>query len=321
MEPLIHLEGITHHYGSHCALRDVSVRCDTGAIGLVGQNGAGKTTMMQIILGFLRPTSGTVRVLGFDVPKRGVELRGRVGYMPERDAMIPGLSGVEYVALAGELCGMKRKQAKIRAHETLSYLELEDARYRKIETYSLGMKQRLKLAATLVHDPDLLLLDEPTAGLDPNGRSVMLDLLGAISSRRHKSLILSTHLLGDIERVCQHTIILNEGRVIGQGGIDDLRAERPRRYQLRWQGAGADFLLSLRRRASKVDPSSRPNQARIHLPDNVSTREVFAIALQTGVLVTGLEPEQENLETAYHRLIGSPRPSSVSEKEGTVAKS
>ena len=309
MEPLIHLEGITHHYGSHCALRDVSARFDTGAIGLVGQNGAGKTTMMQIILGLLRPTSGTVRVLGFDVPRRGVELRGRVGYMPERDAMIPGLRGVEYVALAGELCGMKRKQAKRRAHETLSYLELEDARYRKIETYSLGMKQRLKLAATLIHDPDLLLLDEPTAGLDPDGRSAMLDLLGAISSRRHKSLILSTHLLGDIERVCQHIIILDEGRVIGQGSIDELRAERPRCYQLRWQGIGADFMLSLRQHGSKVDPSPRPNQARIHLPENVSTREVFVIALQTGVLVTGLEPEQENLETAYHRLIGSPQPS------------
>ena len=308
MESLIHLEGVTHHYGSFCALRDVTLGFEAGAIGLVGQNGAGKTTMMQIILGLLRPSRGKVRVLGFDVPQRGVELRGRVGYMPERDALIPGLKGVEYVALAGELCGMRRQQAKRRAHETLSYLELEDARYRNIETYSVGMKQRLKLAATLVHDPDLLLLDEPTAGLDPDGRAAMLDLLSAIAGRPLKSLILSTHLLGDIERVCRHTIILDQGRVVGQGSIDELRDTRPSCYQLRWQGDGREFLNLLRELGATVDVLPRPNRVRLHLPEHVPTREVFAIALQAGVLVTGLEPEQENLESAYHRLISAAHP-------------
>jgi len=315
MEPLISLKNITHHYGTNRALDDVSVEFGAGAIGLVGQNGAGKTTMMQIVLGLLRPSSGNVRVLGIDVSRRGLELRGRVGYMPERDALIPGLAGVEYVALAGELCGMRRRQAKRRAHETLSYLQLEDARYRKIETYSLGMRQRLKLAATLVHDPDMLLLDEPTAGLDPDGRSAMLDLLVAISTRQNKSLILSTHLLGDIERVCQQTIILDAGRVVGQGSIDELRASRPSCYRLCWQGEADDFMISLRNRGMTVDRSEESGQTRIHLPDNVSTREIFATAIQCGVVVTGLEPESENLETAYHRLIGSPPTVPVLESE------
>lgn len=313
MEPLVNLKNITHYYGTNRALDDISVQFGAGAIGLVGQNGAGKTTMMQIILGLLRPTGGIVSVLGFDVPRRGVEMRRRVGYMPERDALIPGLRGVEYVALAGELCGMRRRQAKRRAHETLSYLQLEDARYRKIETYSLGMKQRLKLAATLVHDPDLLLLDEPTAGLDPDGRSAMLDLLSAISSRGNKSLILSTHLLGDIERVCRQTIILDAGRVIGQGTIEDLRVDRPSCYQLQWQGAGGDFLLALSKLGIKIEQSQRPNQAKIHLPKDTSTREVFATAIKNEAVVTGLEPESENLETAYHRLIGTSEPSPMQE--------
>src|SRR5262245_43702534 len=201
MTLLLTLSGVTHFYGKVCALRDVTLELAPGAIGLVGQNGAGKSTLMQILLGLIRLSSGAAEVLGHNVRTAGMELRGRVGYMPERDAIIPGLNGVEYVALTGELCGMPRRQALRRAHETLSYLGMEDARYRRLDQYSVGMIQRLKLAATLVHDPDLLLLDEPTSGLDPDGRAAMLSLLGRLASRPGKSLILASHLLGDIQRV------------------------------------------------------------------------------------------------------------------------
>ena len=195
MTSLIELSNVTHYYGQVCALNDVSVEVGSGAVGLIGQNGAGKSTMMQILLGLIQPTQGSARVLDQDVRDGGLQLRGRIGYMPEREVLIPGLRGVEFVALAGELSGLSRRQAKRRAHETLSYLGLEEARYRKLEQYSVGMKQRLKLAATLVHDPDVLLLDEPTAGLDTAGRSAMLRLLCVLAARPNKSLIMSSHLL------------------------------------------------------------------------------------------------------------------------------
>src|SRR5262249_10308442 len=148
----------------------------------------------------------------------------------------PGLRGAEYVALAGELYGMPRRQAQRRAHEVLTYLELEDARYRRLEEYSTGMKQRLKLAQALVHDPPLLLLDEPTSGLDPAGREAMLRLLLVLGREQGKSLMLSTHLLGDVERVCETVVILHQGQVLRQGGVDELRARRQDRYRLQIQG-------------------------------------------------------------------------------------
>ena len=146
MTQLFQLTNVTHYYGRVCALREVSLAVDAGAIGLVGQNGAGKSTLIQILLGLIRPSRGTAQVLGQDMRASGIQLRGRIGYMPERDAMVPGLNGIEYAALAGELCGMSRKQALRRAHETLSWLGMEEARYRRLEQYSVGMKQRLKLA-------------------------------------------------------------------------------------------------------------------------------------------------------------------------------
>ena len=176
------------------ALDDLSLSVEPGAIGLVGQNGAGKSTLIKILLGLVRHTAGKARVYGSDVTRNGVGLRGRIGYMPEREGVVPGLNGIEFVALAGELNGMPCKQALRQAHEILSQLGLEEARYRRLEQYSAGMQQRIKLAATLVHDPDLLLLDEPTSGLDPDGRTAMLSLLKSLARRPGKSLVLSTQI-------------------------------------------------------------------------------------------------------------------------------
>src|SRR5262245_18121906 len=172
---LFELERVTHNYGKLCALKEVSLCVQPGAVGLVGQNSAGKSTMLKILLGLLRLSSGRGTLLGHDIRRSGIVLRTRVGYMPEAEMALPGLRGVEFVALAGELSGMPRRDALRRAHEVLSHLQLDEARYRRHEEYSVGMKQRLKLATALVHDPDLLLLDEPTAGLDPDGRDAMLE--------------------------------------------------------------------------------------------------------------------------------------------------
>ncbi len=253
MALVLELAAVSHWYGSFRALTEVDLRLEAGPIGLVGQNGAGKSTLMQILLGLIRPTQGQARVLGLDARTAGMRLRSRVGYMPDRNALIPGLNGIEYVALAGEMCGMPRRQALRRAHETLSHLGLEDARYRRLDQYSLGMSQRLKLAATLVHDPDLLLLDEPTSGLDPEGRAAMLNLLGTLARRPGKSLLLASHLLGDIERVCGSAIILDKGRVLSVGRIETLRAARQRGYRLRWDGVGGPFLDTLRRHGVRIE--------------------------------------------------------------------
>src|SRR6476620_11979776 len=193
----IELDHITRCYGKQQALHDVTLRLEAGRIGLLGPNGAGKSTLMKILLGLLPPSSGTGKVLGHDLHGSGAALRRAIGYMPEADALVPGLRGADYVALAGELYGMPRRQAQRRAHEVLTYLDLGDARYRRLEEYSTGMNQRLQLAQALVHDPPALLLDEPTHGMDPAGRDAMLDLLDRLAREHKKSLLLSTHLLGD----------------------------------------------------------------------------------------------------------------------------
>src|SRR5947209_14149050 len=242
----LELEAISRWYGKHQALRDVSLRLEPGRIGLLGPNGAGKSTLLKILLGLLPPSSGSGRVLDYDLRGDGTALRRAIGYMPEADALLPGMRGADYVALAGELYGMPRRQARRRAHEVLTCLDLGDARYRRLEEYSTGMKQRLKLAQALVHDPPVLLLDEPTSGMDPAGREAMLDLLVCLGRDHGKSLLLSTHLLGDIERVCQTVVILHQGRLLAQGAVEDLRRRRQDRYRLQVQGPGEAFVKELR---------------------------------------------------------------------------
>ncbi len=300
---LVELDRISHDYGRVRALTDVSLMLQPGPIGLIGQNGAGKSTLLKILLGLMTPTSGRGTVLGFDLHHQTRELRFRVGFMPEAESLLPGIRGVDLVGLAGELSGMPRKQARRRAHEVLSYLNLEDARYRACEQYSVGMKQRLKLACALVHDPQLLLLDEPTAGLDPDGRDSMLRLLTAIAQRHGKSLILSTHLLGDIERVCEQVVIVDHGRVLGVGRISDLRQTQRGRYRLRWSGAGAEFLQALRAAGAKLTEEHRADQAIVDVPAGWSMRQFFELSLASQVTLRGVVPEEEDLQQVYHRLI------------------
>ncbi len=302
---LVELNGLSHFYGKFQALKDVSFAVAPGAIGLVGQNGAGKSTLLKLLLGLMRPTSGGGTVLGCDLVREQHLLRGRIGFMPEAESLIPGVRGVDLVALAGELSGMPRRQALRRAHEVLSYLELDEVRYRKCDEYSVGMKQRLKLAAALVHDPQLLLLDEPTAGLDPQGRDAMLRLLQAIASRHGKSLILSTHLLGDIDRVCGQVIIVDRGSILGVGRIGDLRQHWRNRFRVRWRGEGAAFVTSLREAGVSVDESPRAEQVLVDVPVGWNNSRFFELASQHGVTLSDVVPEEEDLPQLYHRLIGS----------------
>jgi len=300
---LIELHDVSHHYGSVCALQGVTVSLQPGAIGMIGQNGAGKSTLLKILLGLVRPSHGTGAVLGRNIRGSGAELRGSVGYMPEAESMVPGLRGVDLVALAGELCGMPRKHALRRAHEVLSYLGLDEARYRRSEEYSVGMKQRLKLAAAMVHDPELLLLDEPTAGLDPDGRDSMLSLLASLATRHGKSLMLSTHLLGDIDRVCSQVVIVDRGRVRGVGRISDLRAEYRGRFRLRWSGAATAFLESLRSGGVAVTVNGRPDECIAEVPEGWPTRRFFELARRDNFTLREVHPQEEDLEAVYHRLI------------------
>src|SRR5262245_13719650 len=236
LSALIELNDLSRWYGSFHALRGITLRLPPGRIGLLGPNGAGKSSLLKILLGLLPPSSGSGRFLRHDLGREGESLRQAVGYMPEAESLIPGLRGAEYVALAGELYGMPRIEAQRRAHELLTYLGLEDARYRYLEEYSTGMKQRIKLAQALVHDPPVLLLDEPTSGLDPSGREAMLNLLLSLGTDYGKSMLLCTHLLGDVERVCETVVILNKGQVVRQGSVAELRTRRQDRYRLRVQG-------------------------------------------------------------------------------------
>jgi ABC-2 type transport system ATP-binding protein len=300
----IDLHNISRWFGKNQALIDVNLRLDTGRIGLLGPNGAGKSTLMKILLGLIPPSSGIGRVLDLDLHTSGVALRRALGYMPEADALVPGMQGAEYVALAGELYGMPRKQALRRAHEVLTYLDLGDARYRKLEEYSTGMKQRLKLAQALVHDPPALLLDEPTSGMDPAGREGMLDLLLRLGTEHGKAILLSTHLLGDIDKVCDAVVILHQGRILCQGPVHELCRRRHDRYRLQIQGDPTGFLDDLRLEAVQVLHDNGRGEYRVQVPANWTTQAFFKLAQVHNIVVRGLQTDDEDLEELFHRVIG-----------------
>ncbi len=322
----IELNRLSRRFGRRPALDDITLQLQPGRIGLLGPNGAGKSTLLKILLGLLAPSSGSGRVLGYPLeapacglarlkPIRGLRalaravsgsasvLRRSIGYMPEADALVPGMAGARYVALAGELYGMPRRQALRRAHEVLTYLDLEDARYRKLEEYSTGMKQRLKLAQALVHDPPVLLLDEPTSGMDPAGRERMLELLLCLGREHGKVILLSTHLLGDVDKVCETVVILHQGRVLRHGEVAQLRARRQDRYRLQIQGASQAFLEELRLEGVRIVQDNGRGELRVAVPPGWVTRAFFALADNHGVLVRGLRRDDETLEELFHRVI------------------
>ena len=300
---VVELNGVSVKYGHAFALRDVTVAFPGGAVGLLGPNGAGKSTLIKALLGLLAPDAGEVRVLGLDVKVASLQIRARVGYMPEIDAHIPGMNAVSFVAYCGELSGLPRTDAMQRAHEVLNYVGLGEARYRNVETYSIGMKQRIKLAQALVHDPGLLFLDEPTNGMDPRGRDEMLELIRDIAHNKGLNLILSSHLLPDVEDTCDHVVVLDGGAVATQGPIAALKGHGGRVYELRVKGDVERFVGVLRAGGLECHATDE-DVMRVFVPDGGGGRVLFELASRHGVQVRHLRPSVPTLEDVFVRAVG-----------------
>ena len=208
-------------YGSHLAIDEINLEIPRGAIGILGPNGAGKSTLFKCLLGLITTTSGEGTVLGHDIRTEGVSIRSKIGYMPEYNALDPNLFAVDQVRYAGELLGMNSNTATQRSHEVLEYVGLKDQRYRKIETFSTGMLQATKLACALVHDPEILICDEPTNGLDQRARSFMLQTLKRTVVEGGRSVLMSSHVMDDVQEVCESIVMIHKGKIVLQGYFDD----------------------------------------------------------------------------------------------------
>src|SRR5213082_2998641 len=291
-DPVVTLENVTVVYGKNAALKNVSATFAKGAVGLLGPNGAGKSTMLKSLLGFVKPDQGRMTVLGLDVAQAPLAIRARIGYMPESDAHIPGMNAVSFVAYCGQLAGLPRVDAMQRAHEMLFYVGLGEARYRNVETYSTGMKQRIKLAQALVHDPDLLFLDEPTNGMDPKGRDEMLELVRDLAHNKGVNLILSSHLLPDVEYTCDDVVVMHKGRIATAGPIDALKQPRGRVYELRVKTPSGEiepFIELLRARGLECHATDE-DVMRVFVPGEGGAQQLFALASRARVQVRHLRP-------------------------------
>ena len=303
--PVVSLEGVSVAYGAQFALRDITTSFGAGAVGLLGPNGAGKSTMIKALLGFVVPTAGRMRVLGLDVSQSPLEIRARVGYMPENDAHIPGMNAVSFVAYCAELSGLPRADAMQRAHEVLFYVGLGEARYRNVDTYSTGMKQRIKLAQALVHDPDLLFLDEPTNGMDPKGREEMLELVRDLARNKGVNVIVSSHLLPDIEHTCTAVVVMDKGRVVAQGAIDALKQPRGQVFELRVKtpGGSAPFIDTLQAAGLECHATD-DDVMRVFVPGDAGAQRLFAVAAAAHAQVRHLRPSVPTLEDVFAHAVG-----------------
>jgi len=302
---IVTLEGVTVNYGTQVALRDITTSFAPGAVGLLGPNGAGKSTMIKTLLGFIVPTQGRMRVLGLDVAQSPLEIRSRIGYMPENDGHIPGMNAVSFVAYCAELSGLPRADAMQRAHEVLFYVGLGEARYRNVETYSTGMKQRIKLAQALVHDPDLLFLDEPTNGMDPAGRDEMLELVKDLAVNKGVNVIVSSHLLPDIEFTCGSVVVMDKGRVVAQGPIESLKQPRGQVFELRVKTPGGPGAFVEMLRAAGLECTATDDDVmRVFVPGDGGAHAVFALAAAHQVQVRHLRPSVPTLEDVFAQAVG-----------------
>lgn len=295
---MIEIEGLTVRYGATAALDDVSFSVKGPAVGLLGPNGAGKTTLIRGLLGFLKPANGRGSVLGNNILAERLKVRQLVGYLPEDDCLIPDMSAVRFLTYFGELCGMPKTDATQRAHEVLHYVGLGEARYRNVETFSSGMKQRIKLAQALIHDPKLLLLDEPTNGMDPAGREEMLELIRDISDQKGIGVLVSTHLLPDVEAVCDEVVVLDKGKVAVHGKIAELRGENRKIYEVRVQGDRNRFCEILLRHGYEWK-EWKDNMVKVFVPENEGTAKIFAAAKESGNQIRHLVFEKSSLEQVF----------------------
>jgi ABC-2 type transport system ATP-binding protein len=298
---LFELKDITKRYGRITALNGLSVSAPEGAIGLLGPNGAGKTTLIRALMGLIGLDSGAGTLLGIDIRRSALDVRQVVGFVPEDECLFPGVDGVEFVSYAGELVGMGRGDAMQRAHEVLDYVGLGEARYRKADSYSTGMKQRLKIASAIVHDPKLVILDEPTNGMDPTGRIEVLELARDLARNKGMSLLFSSHLMPDVESVCDHVLVMGRGRLLEQGSIADLtRAERPV-FEVRVKRDSEGFASRLIGLGCQVEP--RDGTLLIELPADRSPELLWHTAQAAGEQIRMLKPLRNTLEEVFLKAV------------------
>ncbi|MDL1928751.1 MAG: ABC transporter ATP-binding protein [Armatimonadetes bacterium] len=298
--PVAELNALTIKYGQKAAVQDFTCTIPEGSVGLLGPNGAGKTTLIKALMGFLEPAAGGGSLLGRDIRTQGLEIRMHVGLMPELECHIPGITAVEFVAYAGELAGMPREHAIRRAHEVLDYCQLGEARYRNLETFSTGMKQRAKLAQALVHGPDLVFLDEPTNGLDPAGRDEMLDLIKDISHGKGVNVIVSSHLLPDIEKCCDFVIVMQNGRVKAQESIRTIRETNQQVWDVELRDLSDSFGRALQSLGATV-LSNTGTHYRVEFPNGSESpaKAAFRAALECSNQIRTFAPAQRTLEEAF----------------------
>ncbi len=303
MQPLISLSGISKKFGAHFALSDVDLDIGTGVTGLLGPNGAGKSTLIKLLLGLVRSTSGTGSVLGQPLGrKNGRWIRSRIGYVPEDDCYIPGLTGVEVVRFSATLSGMDPVEGLRRAHEILDFCNMKEDRYRAVEGYSTGMRQKVKFAAALVHDPDLLILDEPTSGLDPEERDSLLSRIRILAKRHGKSVLLSTHILPDVQSVCDHVVILANGRMRLNQSLEAINRPVADVISVQLDSGIEAFVAALQKRgyAASADNGTtvgiRGGDAKLH-------ESIWKIASETGAVVHSISPAKNSLESVFLKSI------------------
>jgi ABC-2 type transport system ATP-binding protein len=302
LAPVIELENLQVALGGRPILKGLTASLKGRCIGLLGPNGAGKTTLLHTLLGFYPAAAGTARVLGRDIRSQMREVRALLGYMPESDAFIAGLSGVRFVRLMAELSGLPPAQAIERAHEALFYVGLGEARYRLVDSYSLGMKQLAKLAQALVHGPKVLFLDEPTNGLDPPARERMIRLIRDIRDAGEVRVILSSHLLRDVEECCEEVLVLKQGQI---AVYCDLEAERRgnRKFlelEIRGEeeGVHASFAAEMEKLGCEVAEGAR-QRLKLVMPDSVEIRDLYRLAAERQVQIRRLDYKRDSLEDIF----------------------
>jgi ABC-2 type transport system ATP-binding protein len=275
------------------------------AIGLLGPNGAGKSTLINTLLGFHRPASGTARIFGYDIRTQARQVRALTGYMPENDSFIAKMTGVHFVRLMAELSGLPPAQAIERAHEAFFYVGLGEVRYRELGTYSLGMKQSAKLAQAIVHGPKLLFLDEPTNGLDPPQRLRMLQLIQEIRERGETSVILSSHLLRDVEETCDQVLILKDGNVAAFCNLEEERKSNRRFLELETRGSSGAFVEAIEKLGCEAAWSGN-GRVKLVLPDAVEVRQLYQLAAEQSVQIRRLSHKRDSLEDIFLKAMEAP---------------
>ncbi|MEC9091560.1 MAG: ABC transporter ATP-binding protein [Planctomycetota bacterium] len=303
MSDLIELQNIVKHYGKTPVLNDVSISLQPGVTGLLGPNGAGKSTLIKVILGLVRITSGTGSVMGLDLLRKGKQIRSLVGYMPEDDSYIAGMSGIEVVRYAACLSGMSATEGLRRAHEIMDYCDIDQERYRAIETYSTGMRQKTKVAQAIVADPPILIFDEPTSGLDPEARESMLNRVRNLALRLNKTAIVSTHILRDVQQICDHVMIMANGKMKISDRLENVHRPSSPNLFLTIRGDLPSFQTAMSRYGIESSLTEK-DQVQVITLDGILPREVWKAALETGTQIQSAIPAKNSLETIFREAVG-----------------